>query len=71
MAENRGSLAIGMAFLLRRKLEAEFRRFRKEYTASRIEFWKKHQKRVEKRIEELEAELPRKPKKKIQKVDID
>ncbi|MBI9076779.1 MAG: hypothetical protein JEZ02_15330 [Desulfatibacillum sp.] len=71
MAENQGSFALGLAFLLRKRVEARLRLCRKDYTQSRIEFWKKHLQRVEKRIEELEAALPRKPKKNIHKVQID
>ena len=71
MAENQDSFAIGLAYLLRKRLEARLRQCRRDYTQSRIEFWKKHLKRVEKRIDELEAALPRKPKKRIHKVQID
>ncbi len=71
MAENGGSFVIGLAFLLRKRAEIRLNRCRKEYTQSRIEFWKKHQERVEKRIDYLEATLPRKSKKKMNKVQID
>ncbi len=71
MDEDDLTLFKGVARLVLKRTFVRTRLLRENFARSRIEFLQKHKDRIDRRIEKLEAGLPKKRKKRIRKINIE